>query len=363
MIHGALTPIMVLEPAAKRGGARAQCTRLRRADPKTFAITRRRCGSGFTYVEAASGASLRDAQTVKRIRALTIPPAWGDVRIAVEEAAHIQVVGRDEAGRLQYIYHERWDEIRETRKARRLLCLSKVLARVRDRVAKDLEAEIGTRQAALAAAAALVDETAIRVGGTRHFETSGARGAATLLTQDLEIDGEKLAVDFTGKGGKQHRAEIDSSRLSRILLRIRNLPGSSLFVYREDDGEWQRIRARDINTYLQEASGQPITAKDFRTFHATAFAADALARAEPAASQSARKRVVAAVMREAAKLLGNTATIARKSYVNRTVVHEYMNGRLIKLWCLRGKARRGLTMQETALARLLEKKVRGPVIG
>ena len=72
-------------------------------------VTRRRAGRGFCYFDA-DGNLICDTETKSRLKALGIPPAWEDVRIAHHPRAHIQAVGKDEAGRLQYIYHEAWEE-------------------------------------------------------------------------------------------------------------------------------------------------------------------------------------------------------------------------------------------------------------
>ena len=64
-----------------------------------------RRGRGFGYVDA-DGRTV-DAATRERITALVIPPAWQDVWISPHPNGHIQAVGTDDAGRRQYLYHER----------------------------------------------------------------------------------------------------------------------------------------------------------------------------------------------------------------------------------------------------------------
>ncbi|WP_336857543.1 hypothetical protein [Sinomonas albida] len=59
---------------------------------------------------------MRSAEHLERIRALAIPPAWRDVRIASSPLAKIQATGVDDAGRTQYLYHPRWRERRDARK-------------------------------------------------------------------------------------------------------------------------------------------------------------------------------------------------------------------------------------------------------
>jgi hypothetical protein len=64
-------------------------------------LRRRRCGKGFSYLDP-SGTTVRDKAVKARIKALAIPPAWTHVCIAQDDRAHIQAIGRDAEGRLQY---------------------------------------------------------------------------------------------------------------------------------------------------------------------------------------------------------------------------------------------------------------------
>jgi DNA topoisomerase IB len=48
-----------------------------RSDPSRSGIRRRRCGRGFRYLDDAS--AVTDTETLTRIKALVIPPAWEDV--------------------------------------------------------------------------------------------------------------------------------------------------------------------------------------------------------------------------------------------------------------------------------------------
>lgn len=61
-----------------------------------------------------------------------------------------------------------------------------------------------------------------------------------------------------------------------IVRRCQELPGQRLFQYLDDDGKRQAVTSADINAYLREATGQDITAKDFRTWAGTVLAALAL---------------------------------------------------------------------------------------
>jgi hypothetical protein len=92
--------------------------------PDHLKIRRLRRGSGFAYVRT-NGRQIREGTIIRRLERLAVPPAYRDTRFAISPRAHIQAVGRDAAGRLQYRYHPEWERIRELRKARRLLPLGR----------------------------------------------------------------------------------------------------------------------------------------------------------------------------------------------------------------------------------------------
>src|SRR5215217_8111306 len=237
-------------------------------------LRRERRGKGFCY-RNADGALVNDEPTKRRIKALGIPPAWQNVRIAPSEKGHIQVLGVDEAGRDQYIYHPDWELRRDGKKQKRLGLLTGVLPKLRRKVAEDLGAEAGSRKLALAIAVALIDKTAMRVGREKYLETSGTRGAGTLYSRDVSIAGDKVCMAFDAKGGKRAEYCINDVRLAQAVARIKQLPGKRLLVYRDEAGKVRPIKTGSINDYLRELAGVEISAKDFRTLHASAMAGEA----------------------------------------------------------------------------------------
>ncbi len=322
--------------------------------PETAPIRRRKHGKGFSYVDQ-DGKLIRDPKVRTRIQRLVIPPAWEDVRIATEPMAHIQAVGRDEAGRIQYIYHKLWERLREEAKARRLAEFAKALPSIRRAVKRDLSQHAGSFELAVSACVALIDEAAIRVGEQTHLKRTGARGAATLRQQHVRIEGDRILLCFPGKGGKEQRTEVAAKRLAQALRRLKRLGGRRIFCYRAPAGQLTCISAREINTYLSTISGRRVSAKDFRTFHATALAGDRLAALSPESSDRKRNSQIVSVVKEVAQMLGNTVTIARKSYVHDVVLTSFVNGQLERRWRRGGPVRRGLGAHESALARFLER--------
>ena len=128
--------------------------------------------------------------------------------------AHIQAVGRDAAGRLQYRYHSQWQRVRETRKARLLARLADALPRIQRSVSQHLNSTEPLREFALAAVVELVARSAIRPGSEQYARLRGTRGAATLLKSNVSVHGETVMLHFKAKGGKLIEKEIHAPRLA-----------------------------------------------------------------------------------------------------------------------------------------------------
>ena len=315
--------------SSRRNGAAAaaQAKRLglRLVAADTLSIRRRFCGKGWCYL-AADGRVIRDRATVRRLAQLAVPPAYEEVLYAEDPGAHLQAVGRDAAGRLQYRYHPQWEKVREMRKARRLARLADVLPRIRRSIAQHLAGNEPTRQFTCAAVIELVARSAIRPGSESHARLRGTRGAATLLKSNVTTYGETIMLSFRSKGGKTVVKELDAPRLSAAITVLRQLPGRRLFQHRADTGDVRQVTANDVNGFLRELAGVHISLKDFRTLLASASVLETLARIEPAPSERRRRKQVLDAVRTAADTLANTPAICRKSYVHGTVVAAFEDG-------------------------------------
>lgn len=293
-------------------------------------ITRRRSGKSYAFFRA-NGARIRDQATIDRLNALAVPPAYTDVRYARDAKAHLQAIGTDAAGRLQYRYHPAWEKVRETRKAARLAEMVAALPKLRRTVGRDLTGDVPTKTFALAACVELVMQTAIRAGSERYEATSGNRGATTLCKSNVKCTEDGLFLSFRGKGGKQISRMATAAKLCRSLDVLRKLPGRRLFQYRDAEGGLHALRAGDVNVYLKTISGCQISLKDFRTLLASSLVADTLGSVEPATSKAGRRRQIKEAVVTAAEELGNTPTVCRKSYVHDSVIDAFESGKLKRL--------------------------------
>jgi DNA topoisomerase-1 len=326
--------------------------RLVKVSRDKLTIIRQKRGKGFCYRDA-DGALVCDPAIVDRIKALGIPPAWQQVRIAPHERAHIQVLGIDEAGRDQYIYHPHWELRRDGKKQKRLAVLTNALPKLRRQIAIDLTAEAGSRTLALAIAAALIDKTAMRLGREKYLEASGTRGAGTLYSRDVRVSGDDLWIAFDAKGGKRAEYHLADAAIADAVRRIKELPGKRLLVFRDETGKVRPIKTPAINEYLRKLAGVEISAKDFRTLHASAMAGEALAQMEAGSSPSARRRQMAKVAREVSETLRNTPAICRKSYIAPCLFKLFDDGKLRDVWEAAGRGRAGLATREKRLGAVL----------
>jgi len=316
--------------------------------PDALTVCRRRCGTGFTF-RLASGAVLRDPGELARLRALAVPPAYTNVRFAADPSAHLQAVGTDAAGRLQYRYHPKWTEVREALKARRLASLARSLPDIERAVAKALHAGTVDVNFVLAAVVRLVSLTAIRAGGEAYAREHGTRGATTLLKSNVKIAGGIIALQFKAKGGKPVSKEVRDARLRAAVKALMLLPGRRLFQYPDAEGALRTVRAGDVNAYLRGIAGRRISLKDFRTLVASSSVLEALAATQPAASERARRLQLRTAVTSVADELANTPTVCRQSYVHEAVVTAFEQGALTRL----GKPSRSAARKAEVLARIV----------
>jgi len=304
--------------------------RLRRADPSKPGYTRRRRGKGFSYLDV-DGKPLTDPAEIDRITALVLPPAWRDVWICPDPRGHIQATGTDDAGRRQYRYHDVWRVKRDAAKFDHVLEVAERLPRLRRRVDADLRRRGYVRERVLAGAVRLLDKGLFRIGGEEYAADDAAGGAtfglATLRRDHVSVRGASLVFRYPAKGGAERAQHIEDALVAPVVRGLlRREDGSAELLAFREGREWRDVRSGDVNDYLREVSGCQISAKDFRTWHATVLAAGTLAGSGSGLSASARKRAVSRAMREVAEYLGNTPAVARSSYVDPRVVDLFHEG-------------------------------------
>jgi DNA topoisomerase-1 len=292
------------------------------------AIRRRRAGKGFVYLDA-KGRRVANADTLKRIRSLVIPPAWTGVWICAAADGHIQATGRDVKGRKQYKYHAEYREAREQSKYEHLFAFAAALPTIRATVAEHMSLRGLPREKVLAAVVHLLETTLIRVGNDEYARNNQSYGLTTLKSDHVAVEGSEVRFQFTGKSGKQWSLAMRDRRVARIVRACQELPGQDLLQYFDDEKALHAVSSGDVNAYLREIAGSDITAKDFRTWAGTMLMARYLAISEPFTSATQAKRVMSAAVKKVAAALGNTAAVCRKSYIHPAISDAYLSGAFV----------------------------------
>ena len=290
-------------------------------------IRRRKSGKGFTYTRA-DRLGLTDANALRRIRALAVPPAWTEVWICPFADGHIQATGRDAKGRKQYRYHARFREVRDSTKYDHVVEFAAALPDIRAKVREHMALRGLPREKVLATVVHLLETTLIRVGNDDYAKQNNSYGLTTLKTRHVAVDGNEVRFRFTGKSGKQWSLRVRDRRIAKIIRACQELPGQELLQYLDDEGRPQDVTSGDVNAYLKEITGKDITAKDFRTWAGTVLAAMALNEVKSFDSAAQAKRNLRAAIENVAARLGNTPTICRKCYVHPEVLTSYLDRNL-----------------------------------
>ncbi|MBJ3764079.1 DNA topoisomerase IB [Maribius pontilimi] len=311
-------------------------------------ITRKRAGRGWSYT-APDGTRIDDRAERKRLDAMAVPPAYQHVWMSPRPDGHLQATGRDERDRKQYRYHEDWTAFRARQKYDDLAAFGDALPSIRRRISRDLRGEAGDRALATAAVLAMIDRLSLRVGNRDYAEENGTYGATTLRPRHVALSPDALELNYKGKGGKKITRKLRDKRLAQVLHQLDDLPGATLVTWMDDDGAAHEVSSSQVNDLLAEVTGDDaFTAKTFRTWNGTVAAMDV--------ALSDEDLTIKAMAEAAAKTLGNTATIARNSYIHPDVI-ALKDAPLSERaqFADRAPERRGLRIPERAVLELLKR--------
>lgn len=317
--------------------------------------TRKKHSKGFQYFNRL-GHILRDEE-ILRIKALVIPPAWTDVHICSDSSGHIQVTGIDAKGRKQYLYHPDWIEYNQKNKFDSLKRFGEVLPNLRETIAGHMRQHTLSRERVLATMVWILENTFIRVGNKEYAKENQSYGLTTLRMKHVDVAGNLVKFSFKGKSNVYHELDIRHPRVVSTIKKCIELPGYELFQYVDENNNRRTLDSSEVNEYLQQITGESLSAKDFRTWGGTTLAGDTLYKlGEPCEELSMEKALVATV-KEVSQHLGNTVSVCRKYYIHPTVFKSYKKDMLIphfdKIYKSKRATPEGLTLEEYATWSLL----------
>ena len=322
----------------------------------------RRLGSpkrGFRYKPVSGKLTKAD---LDRIDELKIPPAWTDVAINPAANGRVQVIGKDAAGRWQYLYHANHTRAQELRKFKRITKFAQSIPQMRKTVARHLRQSGLTRERVLAAILRILSTCYMRPGSEVYASENGSYGIATLRRKHVNVKGDLIEFDFPGKSGVRQQRQLRDRQVARVVRAGMKMPGFNVFKYQNGDGKPVVLTRRHINEYIKEVMGSSFSAKDFRTWAGTLVCACALAREadEMPEKKTARKKRIVAAIKETAEVLGNTPAVCRSSYVCPEIINSFEKGQVIdncssKVEDLISYRGRGLQDAEQSLLKFLKR--------
>jgi len=208
---------------------------------------------GFRY-RRADGKRIESAD-LERIQQLKIPPAWVDVAINSAANGRLQVVGKDAAGRWQYLYHQNHVKQRELKKFRRLIRFAEALPKMRQAVSSDIRQQGLGRERVMAAILRILSTCFMRPGSEVYASENGSYGVATLRKRHVKVKGDVVQFDFPGKSGVRQFRELEDKQVAKIVRALLKNGGPEVFKYRNGNNELVDIKRRHINEYIKEVMG------------------------------------------------------------------------------------------------------------
>ena len=288
---------------------------------------REKSGDGFVYLDK-KGQVIANKKVLDRIAQLVIPPMWEKVWICKDAKGHLQVTGLDARGRKQYIYHTDWVSYRQSNKYGRLEEFGKKLPQIRKAVERDLRKKGWPREKILALTVMMLDEYYIRIGNKHYERENKTYGLTTLRRKHIVQEDGKLYLHYKAKSGKERKLQVASKRLINLIKKMSELPGYEIFKYQNGDGTYHCLRSRDVNQYLGEISGEPYSAKDFRTWGGTVLSIDHYADSLEEVGNFTNRKLEPTIVKKVAEVLGNTKAVCRKYYIHPKVMGVLLDGSL-----------------------------------
>lgn len=317
---------------------------------------------GFRYVDAR-GEPITQEKQLERIRALVLPPAWTEVRIAPSVRSRLQAVGVDAMGRLQYRYDAKYTAQQAEKKYAKIVRFGEALPALRKLTNAHIALEGFPKEKVLAVMIRLINDLYFRLGSEQSVTRYRTFGITTLRNRHLRIlpDGT-LEFNFIGKHHIHQRQLYVDAELAALMAEIKAIRGSRLFNWLDPEDRPHAVTPYDINHYIKAATGPEFSGKDFRTWGGTLEAAIVLAEMGPAGTERQIKRNIVAAAKRVAERLGNTPTVCRDCYIHPTVFARYREG--VTLADFRPRSQRAIRRcqpeyetEEIALLELLHQTV------
>lgn len=275
-------------------------------------------GSGATFDKESKQWKDEDgiplpAESQERLRQMGTPPGWTDVRLNPDPKAGLQVVGRDAKNRWQSIYSAEHTNKKEAEKWERIKRLNPKMDDIMDGSQKRMtDSSISQSDRDSATALYLITQTGMRPGSSRDTKAAKkAYGVTTLEGRQVDVNGSELTFNFTGKKGIRQHITITNKALADYIKRKNAGSNNKIFP------------TTNLRKALNSVGGEGFMVKDIRTWKGTQTALKEVKKMPVPKTKKEFKKSVKTVATKVSEVLGNTPTVALKSYIAPQVFHKW----------------------------------------
>jgi DNA topoisomerase-1 len=259
-----------------------------------------------------SGGEKPSTEQMARLKELKVPPAWTNIKLSADKNAALQVVGKDEKGRSQYLYSAEHSAKAAAEKFARLREFNTAAKGIVAKSSADMSnTALPQKTRDAAAITQLIAQTGFRIGSDANTGAEvKAHGASTLEGKHVKVKGDTLTFDFVGKKGVNIQKTLSDATLAAYINERKGQVGNGP-LFEATDG--------DVRKYFHAAGGEGFKVKDFRTWNATNLALEEMAKPPPASTEAELKKKQSLVAKVVSAHLGNTPKVAVESYIDPAV--------------------------------------------
>lgn len=287
------------------------------------------------------GNKITNKETLDYIKSLKIPPAYENVIINPNKNAKLLATGYDVKGKKQYIYNEKWIKTRGRKKFCNMIAFGRKLPKINHDVLTNMNHKKIDKKKLVALIIRIIMECNFRIGNPVGKDIYDSYGITTIMRDHIEINGNNVKIDFTGKRGVRNMCILKDPNTKQVLKDIYKVSRNNVFMYREE-GKKYNITSYDVNDFLKQYGD--FTSKDFRTWYANIyFINEIMALGEIPDKITHRKKYVREAIKNAAEKLHHTVAICKKKYIVMDMINMYIEHpgrfkrRVVKNYHTKGK--------------------------
>ena len=194
-----------------------------------------------------------------------------------------------------------------------------------------LNKRIWNRDKVIAFIIKIIDNCHLRIGNDKYVLENNSYGITTLKKSHIEINNNKIILNFVGKKGIENNSEITEPFLVKLFNKYYSTfnqnPNDDFFLY-YNDNDIYKIDSSNINNYLKKYGN--FTIKDFRTYSANEMLLKYFYNIYKYNNIS---NITKLKLKESCNKcldrvsihLNNTRNICKKSYCSDYIINEYNN--------------------------------------